>query len=79
MMELTGGVHLSVGEGEVAGTSSGEAGVGRGRKLAWPGSVPLGLLSLFFVLFIFLFLLSLFFPIFCKNASNQIKPLSEIF
>jgi hypothetical protein len=55
MMELTGGVHLSVGEGEAAGTSSGEAGVGRGRKLAWAGSVALGLLSLFFCSFYFPF------------------------
>jgi hypothetical protein len=34
---------------------------------------------LFFLLLFFSFLFSLFFPIFCKNASNQFKLLSKIF
>jgi hypothetical protein len=59
-MNLTGGVHLSVGEGETAGTSSGEARIGRGRKLAWAGSVPLGLFFVFFLFFLFSILYFLF-------------------
>jgi hypothetical protein len=51
-----------VGEGEAAGTSLGEAGMGQGQKLAWAGSVPPGLLSLFFSfsVFSFIFYLLLF-------------------
>jgi hypothetical protein len=75
---LTGGVHLLVGEGEAEGTSSGEAGTGRGRKLAWAGSVSPGLLSLFF-LFFFSFLFSfLSFAILIQIRSNHFQKFSKI-
>jgi hypothetical protein len=85
-MNPTGGVHLSMGEGETAGTSSGEAGMGRGRKLAWAGSVPLGLLffcSLLFSFFYFLFSFLSFTKMlqfksnhFQKNSENQCNDLT---
>jgi hypothetical protein len=66
---------------------------GRGEKLTpsgfWPGgpwaASRAGLngiprpVFIFFVFFLFFFCFSNFFPIICKNASNQFKPLSEIF
>jgi hypothetical protein len=57
-----------MGEGETAGTSSGEAGMGRGRKLAWAGSVPLGL---FFVLFYFPFSIFSFLSYLLQKCFNS--------
>jgi multisubunit Na+/H+ antiporter MnhB subunit len=60
-----------VGEGETVGTSSGEAGMGRGRKLAWAGSVPLGLLFCFFVLFYFPFSIFSFLSYLLQKCFNS--------
>jgi hypothetical protein len=60
-----------------------------GYRFGKPGKWAVGLFSVLgrgvpealfiFFLFSFLFLFSKFFHIICKNASNQFKPLSEIF
>jgi hypothetical protein len=59
------------------------------RFLSWAGSVGLGpglaqvaealFFPFFFVLQLFLFSVFYFFHNFCKDASNQLKPLSGIF
>jgi hypothetical protein len=55
-----------------------------GWLLGWLGWIgprvgPVGLSSLFFVLNLFLFLISYFLHRFCITASNQIKPISNLF
>jgi hypothetical protein len=44
----------------------------------WAEIVPGALFLFLFLLSLFPFLFSCFFYIFCKNASNQIKPISKI-
>jgi hypothetical protein len=73
---MTGGSHLSVSGGEEKHTGSVEGFLGRGLvavlgRKGFPGSS-------FTFLFLFLFSFSVFYflCIFCKNASNQFKPLS---
>jgi hypothetical protein len=56
-----------------------EAVLGRGGFNGWADLVPLALFFLFYFFFLFLFSDFHFFHIICKNASNQFKPLLEIF
>jgi hypothetical protein len=79
LMMPTGGSHLSLveeGREYPFGILPGWA-VGRLRD--WAEWLPRGLFLIFFSFLLFLFLFSKFFYIFCKNISNQFKPLSEIF
>jgi hypothetical protein len=78
-VKLTGWTTTSDGEREEARTSSVNARVGR-----WPKQRPSRMaspsaFSYFFISFSFLFWFSELFLIFCKNAPNPFKPLSEIF
>jgi hypothetical protein len=83
-VELTGGSHLSArnekekkekerGAESWVGSLAGPFCLGL-AQLGWWLSLPF-----FFVLQLFLFSVFYFFHNFCKDASNQLKPLSGIF
>jgi hypothetical protein len=82
--ELTRQPHPSVLKRKEKRKPEGE----RGVRASWAGSGWLGWIGprgwpscwlfSFFVLKLFLFSVFYFYFIFCKNASNQLKPLSEI-
>jgi hypothetical protein len=84
---LTGGLHLSEGEKKNKKGTGSVSFLGCGLRPAGlvlgPGHGPVGLVAfsslLFFVLQPFLFSVFYFFHNFCKDASNQLKLLSEIF
>jgi hypothetical protein len=54
-------------------TLRGFAWLGLGPDWGMGRIVPFGLFPIFFISFPFSFLISVLFPIFCKNASNQFK------
>jgi hypothetical protein len=72
---LTSGAGLSVAGGVPL---QGIGKLGRGPNLGRFG-FPAAFSSFFYFFFLFLFLFSDLIQIFCENASNPFKPLSEIF
>jgi hypothetical protein len=76
---MTRGAQLPVSGGEEKRAGSVEGFLGRGLVAVLGRKGSRGPISYFSFSSSFPFLFSYFFCIFCKNASNQFKPLSEIF